>query len=108
LVAKQVVELDDSASDEFLKFEQQCMDENEDRARIQITSIDRFEARRLQRLNEVLRTHMDKGRASLAEATYGQINKLKERSEVQRRAIQDRAKTEAEYHQICCGLIGVF
>jgi len=93
------------ASDEFLKFEQQCMDENQDRASIQITSIDRFESRRLQRLNEVLRMHMDKGRSSLADATHGQITKLKERCEVQRRAIRNRATTEAEYHQICCGLI---
>ena len=105
LVAERVITLDDLASDEFLKFEQQCMDENQDRASIQITSIDRFESRRLQRLNEVLRMHMDKGRSSLADATHGQITKLKERCEVQRRAIRNRATTEAEYHQICCGLI---
>ena len=105
LVAERVIKLDDLASDEFLRFEQQCMDENQDRSSIQITSIDRFESRRLQRLNEVLRMHMDNGRSSLAEATHGQITKLKERCEVQRRAIRDRAKTEAEYHQICCGLL---
>jgi len=106
-VASLVAHLDDIASDEFIQFEQQCMDENADRARIQVTSIDRFECRRLQKLNEVLRTHMDKGRASLAEATRGQIEKLKERCELQRREIRDRARTEAEYHQICFGLIRV-
>lgn len=105
--AKLVSELDDSASAEFLQFEQQCMDENEDRARIQMTSIDRFESRRLQKLNEVLRIHMNKDRASLAEATRGQIEKLKERCELQRRQIQDRARTEAEYNQICLGIIRV-
>lgn len=106
-VAALVAQLDDAASDEFIRFEQQCMDENADRARIQLTSIDRFEARRLHKLNEVLRTHMDRGRASLAEATHGQITKLKERCELQRRQIQDRARTEAEYHQICFGLIRI-
>jgi hypothetical protein len=106
-VATVVTRLDDSASDEFIQFEQQCMDENSDRARIQLLSIDRFEARRLQKLNEVLRTHMDRGRASLAEAIHGQITKLKERCEIQRRQIKERARTEAEYHQICFGLIRI-
>ena len=106
-VADVVIQLDDAASDEFIQFEQQCMDENADRARIQITSIDRFEARRLQKLNEVLRTHMDKGRASLAEALSGQIGKLKERCAIQRREIRDRSRTEAEYQQICFGLVRV-
>jgi hypothetical protein len=102
-----VSRLDDTASDEFIRFEQQCIDENADRARIQLMAIDRFEARRLQKLNEVLRTHMDHGRASLAEAMHGQITKLKERCELQRRQIKSRARTEAEYHQICFGLIRI-
>jgi hypothetical protein len=106
-VASVVTKLEDIASEEFLVYEQQCMDENEDRAKIQVTSIDRFESRRLQKLNEVLRTHMDKGRDSLAEATHGQIVKLKERCALQRREIQKRARTEAEFHQICFGLIAV-
>ena len=33
-VAALVAQLDDAASDEFIRFEQQCMDENADRARI--------------------------------------------------------------------------
>lgn len=106
-VATLVAKLDDTASDEFIRFEQQCMDENADRSKIQLTSIDRFEARRLQKLNEVLRTHMDKNRLSLAEATRGQIEKLKERCALQRREVQTRARTEAEYHQICFGLVRV-
>jgi superfamily II DNA or RNA helicase len=106
-VASVVTKLEDLASEEFLVFEQQCMDENEDRAKIQLTSVDRFEFRRLQKLNEVLRTHMDKGRDSLAEATCGQIEKLKERCHIQRREIQQRARTEAEFHQICFGLLAI-
>jgi superfamily II DNA or RNA helicase len=104
--AEAVARLEDLASEEFLSFEQQCIDENEDRARIQLTSIDRFECRRLQSLNEVLRTHMNMGRSSLAEATRGQIEKLKERCDLQRREIKARSRTEAEFHQICFGLIG--
>jgi SNF2 family DNA or RNA helicase len=106
-IATVVIDLDDKASDEFIRFEQQCTDENADRARVQLTSIDRFEARRLQKLNEVLRTHMNKSRASLAEATRGQIEKLKERCDLQRREIKARARTEGEYRQICFGLIRI-
>ena len=50
---------------------------------------------------------MDKGRDSLAEATFGQIQKLKERCALQRREIQQCARTEAEFHQICFGLLAV-
>jgi hypothetical protein len=109
LAADRVMYLDDLASNEFLKFEQQCMDENQDRARIQITSINRFEDRRLLRLNELFQRYTDRGPAGIAQArlTRGRIAKLTERCEVQRRAISARAQTEAEYHQICCGLIGV-
>jgi hypothetical protein len=108
LAAERVLKLDDLASDEFLRFEQQCMDENQDRAGIQITSIERFEKRRRKKLQEIMQAHQDRGRPGLVEATRGQIDKLTERCEVQRRGIRDRAKTEAEYHQICCGLIRAF
>lgn len=108
LAADRVTTMDDLASDEFLRFEQQCIDENQDRASIQITSIERFEQRRRKKLQEIMQAHLHRGRPGLAEATRGQIDKLTERCEVQRRGIRDRAKTEAEYNQICCGLIRAF
>jgi superfamily II DNA or RNA helicase len=106
-LAEIVQTIDDHASEEFLAFEQQCIDENEDRARVQLTSVDRFEERRLQRLQATLDRHLALGREALGEATKGQIARLRERCLLQRRAIKDRSTTNAEYHQICFGVIEV-
>jgi hypothetical protein len=99
--------IDDEASEQFLAFEQQCIDENQDRAQIQLTSVDRFEERRLQKLQATLDRHLSLGREALAEATKGQIARLRERCLLQRRAIKERSVTNAEYLQICFGVIEV-
>ena len=106
-LAEIVQMIDDHASEEFLTFEQQCINENADRANVQLTSIERYEQRRLQTLTEVLERHKRAGREALAEATRGQITKLQERCMLQKRGIRDRSTTDASYEQICFGIIDV-
>ena len=81
--------------------------ENADRARFQLDSVDRYMNRRLQTLNETLRTHEVLGRTGLVRATQGQINKLKERMAVRRQRIVDQATVVADKNFVCAGLIRV-
>ena len=81
--------------------------ENADRARFQLDSVDRYLKRRLATLTETLRTHEVLGRISLARATQGQIDKLKERMAIRRQKIVDRATVVADRNFVCAGLIRV-
>ena len=81
--------------------------ENADRARFQLDSVDRYLKRRLATLRETLRTHEVLGRISLARATQGQIDKLKERMAIRRQKIVDRATVVADRNFVCAGLIRV-
>ena len=81
--------------------------ENADRARFQLDSVDRYLKRRLATLTETLRTHEVLGRIPLARATQGQIDKLKERMAIRRQKIVDRATVVADRNFVCAGLIRV-
>ena len=81
--------------------------ENADRARFQLDSVNRYLKRRLATLTETLRTHEVLGRISLARATQGQIDKLKERMAIRRQKIVDRATVVADRNFVCAGLIRV-
>ena len=81
--------------------------ENEDRARFQMDSVDRYLKRRLATLTEILGTHEVLGRTSLVRATQGQIDKLKERMTVRKQKIVNRAKVVPYKNFVCAGLIRV-
>ena len=99
--------LDDLASDAFIRFEQTCIDENADRARVQLTSIERYEHRHMLKLTEILQRMSDRGEGRLKAATQGRMAKLKERCELQRRTIKQKAETTAECQQLCFGVIRI-
>ncbi len=81
--------------------------ENADRARFQLDSVDRYLNRRLATLTKVLRTHETLGRTSLARATQGQIDKLKGRMDVRKQKITESAEIVADKNFVCAGLIRV-
>ena len=81
--------------------------ENADRARFQLDSVDRYLNRRLATLTKVLRTHETLGRTSLARATQGQIDKLKARMDIRKQKIVESAVVVADKNFVCAGLIRV-
>ena len=99
--------LDDDASDAFIEYEATCMGENEDRARVQLTSIDRFEQRRTGKHLELIERYALQGPRNLKAAEEGKLAKLKERCVVQRRKIKEKSHVAAEYSRICFGLINL-
>ena len=81
--------------------------ENADRARFQLDSVQRYLKRRLATLTKVLQTHETLGRTPLARATQGQIDKLNERMDIRKRRIRESAAVVADKNFVCAGLIRV-
>lgn len=81
--------------------------ENADRARFQLDSVERYLNRRLATLTRVLRTHETLGRTPLVRATRGQIDKLIERMDIRKRKISENAVVVADKNFVCAGLIRV-
>jgi superfamily II DNA or RNA helicase len=79
--------------------------ENADRARFQLESIEQYIGRRLPRLQETLHTHIAQGRTSLAKATQGQIDKLVARMNTRRERIREQEKVLADRNFVCAGVI---
>lgn len=106
-VLQAVNAIDDLASDAFIDYEARCTSENNDRARIQLTSLERFESRRKTILNGLIETYRQQGKKALRAATEGQLAKLHERCALQRAKIQKRSATEAEYTRLCFGVLRI-
>jgi SNF2 family DNA or RNA helicase len=81
--------------------------ENQDRARFQLDSIDRHEARRLATLKETEQRHRDRGRENLVKATQGQRRVLQEKLEARRASVRQRQKVTARKHFVCAGIVRV-
>ena len=81
--------------------------ENADRARFQMDSVDRYLDRRLATLKRVLQTHNTLGRTSLARATQGQIDKLNARMDNRKKKIAESSTVLPKKNFVCAGLIRV-
>jgi len=81
--------------------------QNEDRADLQQRSLERHLHTQHERLKQVLREHVEKGRAALAKATEGRIRALEARVERQRIQISERRKFRHRSEDASAGLIVV-
>ena len=81
--------------------------ENDDRARFQLDSIDRYEKRRLKVLAEVEEGHRVHGRTALVKATQGQRRALIEKMQARRAAVAERKRMEAARRFVCAGVVNV-
>jgi hypothetical protein len=106
-VVQAVTALDDVASDAFIEYEGRCTSENNDRARVQRTSLERFETRRTAILNRLVESYGQQGKKNLRAATEGQLAKLRERCALQLSKIKKRAAIEAEYTRLSFGVLRV-
>jgi hypothetical protein len=92
---------------EYDRFVNETINENNDRADLQIASLERHASRQLKMLKEVLRGHRAKGRGPLAKATEGRIAKLKERTSWRIREIENSRDMTHSRNDICVGVIRV-
>ena len=94
----------DQAYDDYIT---EMKNKNADRADVQEKTLDRHLDNQLAKLNEVLEKHRGLNRASLAKATEGKIEKLKNR--VDRKKIEIRQRREVFHSKglICAGIIDV-
>jgi len=86
---------------------QRKRNENGDRARFQIDSIEQYLNRRLPKLRETLQTHLTLGRTGIAKATQGQIDKLTARMNTRRERIREQERVVADRHFVCAGVLSV-
>jgi hypothetical protein len=86
---------------------QRKRNENADRARFQLDSVEQHIQRRLPRLREVLQTHIALGRNSLAKATQAQIDKLLVRMNTRKERIREQEQIVADRNFVCAGVLKV-
>jgi hypothetical protein len=107
MVVQRLEEAEDELDRRYKEAKQRKQNENSDRARFQLDSIDRHLARRMPRLLETLETHLARGRKPLAAATQGQIDKLKARMNARKERISNQERVTSDKHFICAGVIEV-
>jgi len=105
LIVRRFEEAEESLERRYRKVLQRKKNENGDRARFQLDSVDRYLSRRLQTLNEVFNRHVRFGRPGLAAATKGQMDHLKARMEIKRQRILDQQKVVPNKNFVCAGVI---
>jgi hypothetical protein len=81
--------------------------QNHDRADTLLRTLDRQVAGQMARLEETARRHQLYGRDSLAAATHGRIDRLKERAEMRRYKIQSSAEVTTHRALFLMGLVQV-
>ncbi len=106
-VVEQVRRMEMDATNAFFAFVAASEAENRDRAEIQRRAVDRFQARRETVLEEVAARHQAADRESLYRATMGQLRNLRERSDVQRRRIEEKAQVDEDFRTLAIGLVRV-
>lgn len=106
-IASALEKMNEESESAFWQFEQQCRAENQDRGRLQLLALERYEHRRLETLHGVLQGHRDMGRLPLAAATEAQIRLHQEVCETRRRKIQEQITTEGNCSTLCIGIVRV-
>jgi len=117
LAAPNIVDLNEAAeiTDRCLAFSEmkyrqhveQLINENNDRADIQESVLERHLQNQVTMLEEVKRNHMALGRDALAKATQGKIDALKSRVEMKKLEINQRRHLKHRCDELCVGLIKV-
>jgi superfamily II DNA or RNA helicase len=105
LVAQRLEDAEGELDRRYREARQRKQNENSDRARFQLDSIQRHLDRRLPTLMETMQAHLARGNKSLAAATQGQIAKLNARMNARRERIRQQEQVAAERLFVCAGVI---
>lgn len=93
--------------DEFDVFVNDLKAKNEDRADIQLRTLEQHYRRRMEQLEGTLDKHIEMDRTSLIKAIEGQIRALHSRVEQQRFRIESRREVQAEAREIAIAVIQI-
>ncbi len=104
-VANQI--LFDNLDEEYESFERELRARNEDRADIQLRTLEQHYSRQLEKLNETLEKHRQFNRDTLVKATEGKIKALENRADQQRLKIKNRRKVSTGSQEIAIAIIKV-
>jgi superfamily II DNA or RNA helicase len=107
LIEKKLDILEMNIDDDFEKMFISKKNENSDRFLFQIRSIELYLERKLPGLQETYEKMLNEGKKAGAKLRLGQINKLKEKSQVQISKIKLKEKIESNKIFVCAGLINI-
>jgi superfamily II DNA or RNA helicase len=96
-----------AAEVQYRTFVQRMKDENNDRADLQIATLDRHLKNQKEKLEAVRQKHVAAGRDNLAKATARQIELLEQSVGLKRRKIERQRKLDARHEEVCLGVIQV-
>lgn len=105
LVAKRLEEAEAELDRRYREAKQRKQNENSDRARFQLESIQRHLDRRLPTLRQTLQTHLARGNRPLAAATQGLIDKLNARMNSRKELIRQKEAVTADKRFVCAGVV---
>ena len=108
ILEQQVFECMDRAENSFSQFAEDIRAENNDRADFQAKSRSSFLKRKTESFNEVYEAHRANNRASLAKATLGKIEKLKERIRRDLLRIERGRNLKKDKKTSCLGIIEIY
>jgi superfamily II DNA or RNA helicase len=93
--------------EEYEAFSRELRARNEDRADVQIRTLEQHLRLQTARLQETLQKHRARGRESLVQATEGRIRALESRVEQQRLRIESRRVVRSDNQDIAIAIIGI-
>jgi superfamily II DNA or RNA helicase len=100
-------DLSAAADERYRGFVQRMRDENNDRADLQIATLDRHLNNQTEKLKAVRQRHIDAGRDNLAKATARQIEILQQAVALKRKRIEAKRRLDARHEEVCLGVIEV-
>jgi len=95
------------AEAEYRAYVQRMRDENNDRADLQIATLDRHLRNQTEKLQTVREKHIAAGRDNLAKATARQIEILQQSVSLKRQKIERQRRLEPRHEEACLGVIKV-
>lgn len=93
--------------EEYEAFRWELEARNEDRADLQLRTLEQHLWQQLGKLEEIKEKHREQGRSSLVKATEGRIRALRNRVEQQRLKIESRRKVRSDAREIAIAIIQV-
>jgi hypothetical protein len=95
------------AETEYRAYVQRMRDDNNDRADLQLATLDRHLRNQTEKLQAVREKHIAAGRGNLAKATARQIEILQQSVNFKRQKIERQRRLEPRHEEACLGVIKV-
>jgi hypothetical protein len=100
-------DLSEVAERQYRAFVQRMKDENNDRADLQIATLDRHFRNQTEKLEGVRQKHIEAGRANLAKATARQLELLTQSVALKRRKVEEGRRLDARHEEVSVGVLQV-